>query len=101
LLEAGVSPELAVSKLIAFRDDVHYSDENVNTLAITITDETDNQTWQLLSVGNSKCDNPQLVVVAGHTYRLNFAYNQKPVTATATVPEAPQQHFIWRCELAV
>ena len=90
MLEAGVSPELTVSKLIAFRDDVHYSDENVNNLAITITDETDNQTWQLQSVGNGKYDNPQFVVVAGHTYRLNFSYNQKPVTATATVPEAPQ-----------
>ena len=90
LLEAGVSPVLTVSKLIAFRDDVHYSDENVNNLAITITDETENQTWQLQSVGNGKYDNPQFVVVAGHTYRLNFTYNQKPVTATATVPEAPR-----------
>ena len=90
LLEAGTSPELTVSKLIAFRDDVHYSDENINTLAITITDETENQTWQLHALGNGKYDNPQFVVVAGHTYRLNFTYNQKPVTASATVPEAPQ-----------
>jgi len=89
-LEAGASPVLTVSKLIAFRDDVHYSDEDVNTLSIAITDETENQTWELQAAGDGRYENPQMVVQSGHTYRLNFTYNQKQVTATATIPEAPQ-----------
>jgi hypothetical protein len=89
-LEAGTSPVLTVSKLIAFRDDVHYSDENVNALSIAITDETENQTWQMQAIGEGTYENPQMEVQAGHTYRLNFTYNQKPVSATATVPDAPQ-----------
>jgi hypothetical protein len=90
LLEAGMSPILTVSKLIAFRDDVRYSEENVNTLAITIIDETDNRTWQMQPVGEGKYINPEFTVQTGHTYQLNFVYNQKPISASATVPDAPQ-----------
>jgi hypothetical protein len=89
-LEAGASPVLTVSKLIAFRDDVQYSDENINALSIALTDETVNQTWQLQSVGDGKYVNADLTVQTGHTYRLDFTYNQKPVTATVTIPDAPQ-----------
>jgi hypothetical protein len=89
-LEAGASPVLTVSKLIAFRDDVEYSNEDINALSIVITDETDNETWQLQPVGEGKYENRQMVIQEGHTYRLDFTYNQKPVTATATIPVAPQ-----------
>jgi len=89
-LEAGTSPVLTITKLIAFRDDVQYSNENVNTLSIAITDETENQTWQLQAIGDGKYENPQVVIQAGHTYRLNFTYNQKQVTAVVIVPDAPQ-----------
>jgi hypothetical protein len=89
-LDAGASPWLTVSKVTAFRDDAIYSDEDVNALSITIADETDNQTCLLQSVGNGRYENPQLIVQSGHTYRLDFIYNRKPVSATATVPAAPQ-----------
>jgi hypothetical protein len=89
-LVAGVSPSLTVAKLTAFRDDAKYTDENVNTLSITITDETDNQIYWMQPVGSGTYENLQCTIQSEHTYRLDFIYNQKPITATTTIPTAPQ-----------
>ena len=89
-LEAGTSPILTVAKLIAFRDDVVYSDEDVNRLSITVTDETEGKNYQLQSIGDGKYENSQLIAQTGHTYSLNFIYNNSHISATTSVPEAPQ-----------
>jgi len=92
-LDAGTSPVLTISKLIAFRDDAVYSDENVNALSITITDITDETeiTYPMQPAGSGgKYENPLFIIQAAHTYRLDFTYNRKPITATATVPDEPQ-----------
>ena len=86
-LEAGNSPILTISKLIAFRDDVEYTDEDVNTLSITITDEMENLSHQMQSIGDGRYENPFLIAQAGHSYSLNFIYNNKTITATTTVPD--------------
>lgn len=89
-LDAGYSPVLTVAKLIAFRDDVAYSDEDVNTLPITITDETSGAAYPMQAAGGGRYECPQLIAQSGHTYKLEFTYNGKPVLAITTVPEAPQ-----------
>lgn len=89
-LEAGNSPILNISKLIAFRDDVEYTDEDVSTLLITITDEIENRSHQMQSIGDGRYENPLLIAQAGHSYSLNFIYNNKTITATTTVPDEPQ-----------
>jgi hypothetical protein len=88
-LDAGRSPILTVSKLIAFRDDALYSNENVSTLEITITDETQTQTYQMQPLGEGRYENPQFIVQANHSYRLTFTYNGKHIEATTTVPASP------------
>lgn len=90
-LDAGTSPVLTVSKLIAFRDDVAYSNQDVNMLSITIRDETADQDYQLQSTGEGKYENPSLIAQTGHTYYLSFVYENKPVSATTTVPQAPRE----------
>lgn len=89
-LDAGASPVMTVSKLISFRDDIVYSDQDVNTLSIIITDETNEQDYLLQAAGEGKYENPLLVIHAGHTYSLSFIYDGKPVSATTTVPEGPK-----------
>lgn len=89
-LDAGSSPVLTVSKLIAFRDDVTYSGEDVSALSITITDQTVGTPYPMQPTGGGGYACPQLTVQAGRAYRLDFAYNGKPVSAATTVPEAPQ-----------
>lgn len=90
-LDAGASPTLTISKLIAFRDDAAYSDEDVNALSITITDETDDVSFPMQPVGSGgKYENPLMIIQAARTYRLDFTYNRKSITATATIPDEPQ-----------
>ena len=90
LLEAGNSPILTISKLIAFRDDVEYTDEDVSTLSITITDETENLFYQMQSIGDGRYENPSLIAQDGHSYSLHFIYNNKTISAITTVPIKPQ-----------
>ena len=89
-LDAGASPILTVSKLIAFRDDVDYSDEDINTLTITITDETEEKNYPLQAIGEGRYESLQLIAKVGHSYKLTFVYNGNHISATTTVPEAPQ-----------
>ncbi len=89
-LEDGVSPVLKVQKLIPFQSDVAYSAENVDALEITITDETDGVGYLLDCIGNGEYTREGLVVVEGHSYKLFFVYDNEPVTATASVPEMPE-----------
>jgi hypothetical protein len=101
-LDADASPVLTISKLIAFRDDATYSDENVNALSMTITDETEDISYPMQPVGNGgKYENPLLIIQAGHTYRLDFTYNRKPVTSIATVPDKPQNVEFSTAEVGV
>ena len=49
-LDAGDSPLLNISKLIAFRDDATYSDQDINDLNIIITDQTENVDYLLSNI---------------------------------------------------
>ncbi len=89
ILYAGESPVVTISKLIPFRDDALFSDADVNKLSVTITDVTDNVFYSLTPVGEGKYINESLVAESGHEYRLDFNYDNIPVTATTTVPDLP------------
>lgn len=89
-LDAGATPVVSVSKLIAFRDDVEYSTENVNNLSIVITDESSGIVFRMSPAGDGKYQNPSLIAEEGHTYSLDFVYNGQEVHSVTTVPAAPQ-----------
>lgn len=89
-LSAGESPVLTVQKLIPFQSDAQFSDEDVNTLEITITDHTAGKDYPLTCSGEGKYSNPDLLAEEGHEYSLSFDYDGVPVTAETTVPSAPE-----------
>ena len=89
-LDAGKSPQLTISKLIAFRDDVAYADQDIDALIIKITDETTGEEFTMQPAGAGRYDNPAFTVQAEHSYALHFTYDNKPVRASATVPPSPE-----------
>lgn len=90
-LSTGESPVLTVQKLIPFQSDAQFSDEDVNDLDITITDETAGKDYLLAGRGDGKYANTALIVQSGHEYSLSFDYDGVPVTAVTTVPSAPEE----------
>ena len=66
-----------------------YSSQDINSLIISITDETTNISYILENVEDGNYTNSALIAEVGHTYTLNFAYNDLPITSTTIVPEGP------------
>ena len=89
-LSAGESPVLTVQKLIPFQSDAPFSDEDVSSLEITITDQTSDKEHLLSATGDGTYANPELIAEEGHEYALSFDYDGVPVTAVTTVPSAPE-----------
>lgn len=89
-LEAGESPIMRIGKLIAFRPDAVYSDQDVSRLSVVIRDETLGMDYLLSSEGEGIYKSSELIVQSGHTYQLSFEYNHQPIFATTTVPESPK-----------
>ncbi|MDR2882831.1 MAG: DUF4249 domain-containing protein [Alistipes sp.] len=88
-LYADHAPEVRVSKLIAFRDDAVYSDEDVNALTVTVTDDTTDESVALSPRGDGLYSTDAMRVAAGHTYSLRMPYNGESVTATTEIPAKP------------
>ncbi|MFI3322353.1 MAG: hypothetical protein R3Y50_07490 [Rikenellaceae bacterium] len=88
-LEQGISPVLTVQKLISLRDDVEYSDEDVDKLLITITDNSTAQSYQLDALGDGQYQNSSLIIEEGGEYSLEFTYNGNLITSSTTVPTLP------------
>ena len=88
-LSEGEVPTLNVQKLIPFQGDAQFSDEDVDKLNITITDITTAEEFKLTNIGNGNYRNDELVPVSGHEYRLDFIYDEVPVTSTTEVPSTP------------
>ena len=89
-LSSGETPVLTIQKLIPFQSDAVFSSEEVDKLDITITDLTSGTEYQLASLGDGSYGNESLTAQSGHEYRLDFVYDDVPVTASATVPSEPQ-----------
>ena len=90
-LDAGDSPILNISKLIAFRNDASYTDVDINQLLITITNETTNTNYILENIGDGNYCNETLIIETNHDYSLHFEYNNSSIYAFTTIPEAPTE----------
>lgn len=92
-LYAGEPVRVTVSKLLPFRDDVSFADEDVDNLALTVTDETTGHVYALTAQGDSGIytGGSAFVPEAGHTYQLHFVYDDVPVTAVTQIAAPPEQ----------
>jgi len=88
-LYAESSPTVKISKLIAFKSDMVFSDEDVSKLSISITESTSGKKYTLSSLGDGSYENKDLIIAAGKTYQLSFPYNGQTVSATTVVPDKP------------
>ena len=100
-LSAGESPVLTVQKLIPFQSDAEFSDEDVSSLAITITDQTSGKEYLLTCTGEGTYANARLTVEEGHEYSLSFDYDGVTVTAVTTVPSVPEDVSFSATEIEV
>lgn len=90
-LTSGETPTLTVQKLIPFQSDAVFSNEDINKLNITITDLTTSANYNLSNTGEGTYGNESLIIESGHEYKLDFIYDNVPVSALTTVPSAPQE----------
>jgi hypothetical protein len=89
-LYADHAPEVKISKLIPFRDDVTFSDEHIDRLILTITDDTTGESFTLEAHGEGLYSSDAMRVTTGHTYSLSMSYNGEAVTATTEIPQKPE-----------
>ncbi|MDR2814349.1 MAG: DUF4249 domain-containing protein [Prevotellaceae bacterium] len=89
-LYSGEPASVRISKLIPYRSDVTFSDEDVDSLRVEIADETDGATYALRSQGGGLYVDSTLLPKAGHSYRLTFAYNGVQVDALTELAAAPE-----------
>ncbi|MDR1226238.1 MAG: DUF4249 domain-containing protein [Prevotellaceae bacterium] len=88
-LHAGNTPQVKISRLIPFRDDVSLSGEDINSLSITITDEDSGNSSTLIAQGEGVYANSAFTIQEGHTYALHLPYNGFSVTASTVIPSKP------------
>lgn len=92
-LTPGVSPEVKVSRVIAFSDDSTSSvAEEISGLEIQLTDG--NNVCLLVELSDSLAGTYTdtsgcLVITPGSTYQLSFYYNECLITSATTVPSKP------------
>ncbi len=100
-LYADASPVVNVSKLIPFKDDMTFSDMDVNKLNISITEMASGQKYVLASLGAGNYQNANLIISAGKSYQLSFPYNGQEVSATTAVPSRPQNLTLSATTIAI
>lgn len=81
-------PLVQIRRLIPLRNDITYSPDNLDSLEITLEDETDHSSVILKNIGNGYYTDAH-TIKSEHQYLLSFTYNNMPVTAETTVPKAP------------
>jgi len=101
ILYAGESPVITISKLIPFREDATFSIEDIDKLTMTVTDLTANTVYAMTPAGEGKYVNESLVAVSGHEYKLDFIYDDIPVSATTKVPDKPLEMRLNKTSISV
>lgn len=86
-LHAGKNFEIKVSRQIPFSSDPAFSDDDLNQLSIIVN--TQNQNYQLLSVGNGVYQSDALIIDSDTEYKVAFLYNNKNVEAITNIPAKP------------
>ncbi|MBI3134426.1 MAG: DUF4249 family protein [Bacteroidetes bacterium] len=81
---------IKISRQVPFEEDVQYSADDLEALAISVHSALYGQTYSLTSIGGGVYVDSTLVVAAGDEYTLIFEYNGKAVSAYTYVPLPPQ-----------
>ena len=86
-LHPGEYLNLTVSRQIPFSSEVSYSDDDINTLGISVIHN--GVEYSLSPLGEGKYINSSLIVAQDERYDLSFIYNSKNVSAYTKVPSKP------------
>lgn len=83
----GKPLEIKISRQIPFSDEMEFSDDNIDSLNITLFDGQDYYT--LASFGEGIYKDTNLIVESSNTYEVEFTYNSSLVSASTVVPAKP------------
>ena len=78
---------LKISRQVPFLEGVEYSEEDINSLDISISDN--NNTYLLSPIGEGQYVDSTLTIKEGGQYDLRFLFNDKEVTASTIIPDKP------------
>lgn len=86
-LRPGDYINMIVTRQIPFSDNVSYSDDNIDSLKITVTH--DNEEYILKPLGEGKYIDSTLIVAEGERYDMTFTYNSMTISAFTEIPLKP------------
>ncbi len=89
-LRANNYASVKISRQIASSENVVYSNNNLDSLVVTIKDA--DTVYNLISAGNGTYIDTNLIIKEGGQYTLQFVYNNKAVSAITTVPYLPDNY---------
>jgi len=78
---------LKISRQVPFLEGVEYSNEDINSLNIKVSNN--NNIYSLSPIGDGRYVDSTLTIEDGKKYDLNFIFNDKEVTASTTIPDKP------------
>jgi hypothetical protein len=86
-LTAGDHPKVTITRQIPFIEDADYSADNIDSLDVVLI--SDEETITLKPFGNGVYMDSNVIVRDPGIYTIQFSFNQKPVSATTTIPVKP------------
>jgi hypothetical protein len=86
-LQPGDYFNLKVNRQIPFSSGVQYSNDNIDSLTITVTNN--GNIYILKPAGDGKYTDSSLIVKEEETYNLSFTFNSRHVTAYTHIPSKP------------
>jgi hypothetical protein len=89
-LVAGQPVHITISRQIAASANVVYATDDINNLQVFLIHN--GISYPLQAQGNGVYTDSSLVIAEGERYTLSFAYNQKTVTGTTSIPARPQNY---------
>ena len=78
---------LKISRQVPFLEGVEYSNEDINSLNIKVSNN--NNIYSLSPIGDGRYVDSTLTIEDGKKYDLNFIFNDKEVSASTIIPEKP------------
>ncbi len=89
-LEPGNYFTLKISRQIPFSSNVQYSSDNINSLNINLT--RNSNVYTLTPLGDGKYIDSTVIVTEGDQYNLSFSFNSRNVNAYTKVPLKPANY---------
>jgi hypothetical protein len=86
-LKPGDYPIIKIRRQTPFSSEVSYSDDEINTLSIQITNNS--ITKHLTPLGEGLYIDSTIIVKEGEMYDISFVYNSKTVSAYTNIPSKP------------